>query len=406
MVLLRRCLLFPDVMVEVEDEQKMAAKVLKIQFLNVDLSSPGWIRCDVVREESNEFWVQLPYSFTPMPDIVAACFVALCGSHFDEIHVDLPLDSSFRERLEASAKAKITSRVGVEVRRRRGEKKALNFSGGFDSLAARSLVPDADLIALDFGGRFSREREFFHRFEPYTLATNLVDIGLNRYSWQFMGMGSILMLDELDIGTYSFGSILAGSLPRLLQGVASQDGMQVKAAGVLGQMCRNPVVGVTEIGTLGMVLKADPSIMLDVLKSVALPREDKAIRKNQLLRAVGVEVGIPLRVPSLEAFKPRREWGTSMATDLSSLYVMQVLGVDEVAGTYIDGVPDQVAEAVPTLNLDFMWRVNSHAYRGVEGRILSEWYRIFLDAGLRPYDREDWGHADAAVALLQSSTKK
>src|SRR5699024_12658626 len=104
-----------------------------------------------------------------------------------------------------------------DVRRRAGFRSALNFSGGFDSLAARVLEPHAELISLDFGGRFSRERKFFERFDPYVLETNLVDIGLNRYAWSFMGIGSLLMRYELQLGAYSFGSIMAGAGSRLAE---------------------------------------------------------------------------------------------------------------------------------------------------------------------------------------------
>lgn len=49
----------------------------------------------------------------------------------------------------------------------------LNFSGGFDSLAALYLMPeDTKLVAIDFGGWFEREKEFFKQFHPYTLKTN------------------------------------------------------------------------------------------------------------------------------------------------------------------------------------------------------------------------------------------
>src|SRR5699024_6541660 len=94
--------------------------------------------------------------------------------------------------------------------------KVLNFSGGFDSMAALALEPNAHLVSLDFGGRFSRERQFFEKFQPNIIETNLVDLKLNRYSWTFMGIGALLFRDELNISSYAFGSIMAGSATQLV----------------------------------------------------------------------------------------------------------------------------------------------------------------------------------------------
>ena len=374
-----------------------------IAFKNVELSTAGWIQCEVKREDVQEFWVELPYGYLPKSDLVAAFFVSLCGTRFDSIELDLPLDESFRHELSVLSNTEVLARPGSKVRRRPGSTSALNFSGGFDSLAARLFVPDAALISLDFGGRFSREREFFQRFDPLTFRTNLVDLGLNRYSWEFMGMGSILLRDELQLSTYAFGSILAGSLPRLLRSPHDQNVAGVRAADAIGLVCRNPVVGLTEIATLSLAFRAWPSLMIDTLTSVALPLEDKHARKRQMLKAVGLKHSIPLEIETPPNTKARRTWGSSFATDLSSLFVMQNGFVEEVVESYIDGVPQRIVDAVPDLDLAFMMRVNPHAYAGVEEPVMASWFSRMLQSGIAPYGRADWESADRVVTLLKSA---
>lgn len=375
----------------------------EIIFRDIDISVDGWIRCEVVRDATEQFWIKLPYDFRPSPDLVAVLLATIAGRAFQKIAMDIPIGPMLKGHLESHTRAEIKSTEGVDTVRRPGTNTALNFSGGFDSLAARIIAPNSHLVSLDFGGRFSRERDFFDNFSPFSFATNLVDLKLNRYSWEFMGLGSILMRDELDLKHYSFGSILAGSLDRLLDSPLDQNSIGLRAASTLGMSCRNPVSGISEVAALGMVIQDMPLLVQDALKSVALPAEEKFTRKHQMILAFCATAGIPALVePALET-PARRPWGTSFATDLSSLYVMKALGSDFVSDSYREGIPPEVISELPSLELGFLHRVNPHAYAGVEPSTLSTWHRSFTERGMLPYERSDWGHAVRASNLLKAT---
>lgn len=373
----------------------------KISFKNIDVSTGGTIRCNVTRDATDELYIELPYSYRPSDDLIVAALASLCGTSFDLIEIDLPIGPAQKQALESLTRAKIISKSGNDLRRKPGQRNALNFSGGFDSLAAKAVLGDVDLISLDFGGRFSRERIFFERFNPLVFKTNLTDLKLNSYSWQFMGIGSILLRDELDLEYYSFGSILAGSFPRLFTGPVDQSKFGVGSANALGMRQSNPVAGLTEIATLSIAAKTFPMLMVDALMSVALPGEDKFMRKHQMIQAVSTSLEYPLKFPEIDLGKPRLRWGDSFATDLSSLYVMDVMGVDYVDSSYLGGVPERVASGLQDVDLSFMMRFNPQAYEGVDRSLLGDWYKSFIELGIEPYGRQDWHEAAKAMKLLR-----
>lgn len=374
---------------------------MKIAFTEIDVSEDGWIRCNVTREETEQLRIELPYSFKPAPDLIAATYSSLCGTAFDEVRIDLPLGRHQAASLENNLKAKLVHNPGIDNRHRPGSQNALNFSGGFDSLAAKELLPDSHLVSLDFGGSFSRERKFFERFNPLIFRTNLTALKMNRYSWQFMGIGSILLRDELQLDSYSFGSITAGLLPRLFSTPLDQSTAGIPAANALGMVQNNPVIGLTEIGALSLVVKNHPEILIDSLRSVALPVEDKFQRKYQMLEAVTHALGIPIRLPDVPNRSTSIQWGSSSATDLSSLFVIKELGVDHVAPSYTEGIPTQIVAALESIDMSFMLRFNPQAYAGVELKTLTNWYSTLVSNGITPYHRKDWEEIAKVMRLLR-----
>ncbi|MGP5123007.1 hypothetical protein ACTXJU_08945 [Glutamicibacter ardleyensis] len=375
----------------------------KISFTDIDVSTDGWLRCNITRETTEQFRIQLPYSFTPSPDLIAAAYAAICGSAFDEVEIDLPISDSQAKVLESSLNARLTHRRGLDIRRRPGSQRGLNFSGGFDSLAAKEILQESHLISLDFGGRFSRERAFFDRFSPLVFRTNLVSLGLNTYDFQFMGIGAILLRDELQLGSYSFGSIMAGSLNRLFSRPLNQADGGIRVANALGMRLENPVAGLTEIAALYIVAKNSPALLADALMSVALPNEDKFQRKYQMLDAVSADLGLPIRMPDLPNRNSNIQWGRSFATDLSSLYVIKQMGEEYVAPSYATGIPQQVVDSIHEIDLSFMTRINPHAYAGVRPEVQAAWYGRLIQNGMQPYERQDWFDAATVMKLLKNN---
>lgn len=374
-----------------------------ISFKDVDVSQEGTITCKIFRDgDESDFYIRLPYSFQPELDLVAAAFVTIVGRAFDQIHLDLPVGPELHKRMEKWTGSRIVSRPGVDYRRKPSHNRVLNFSGGFDSLAAEALDPDVQLVSLDFGGRFSRERTYYERFDPFIIETNLVDIGMNRYSWTFMGIGSVLLRDELDIGSYSFGSIMAETAQRLSVERMDQRTTGLPLAEHFGMQVANPVAGLSEIASMKLVALTRPGQLVDILKSVALPQEEKFLRKYQMLTTVLHDLKSDLQLPSDLPQRPRgMQWGLSRASDLASLYTMTVLGTDQVLELYPEGVPDRFIEYARGADMSFMNRFNPHAYGGVEPQRLAGWYERLTEHQIYPFDRADWEAMDTTMALFK-----
>lgn len=374
---------------------------MKISFTDIDVSSDGWLRCNVTRETSQEFYIQLPYSFKPAPDLIAATYAILCGRVFDEVTIDLPLGRLQVDTLETALRAKVHHRPGRDIRRRQGTENGLNFSGGFDSLAAKNILNNPHLISLDFGGALIREREFFERFNPYIFPTNLTKLKLHSYSWQFMGLGAILLRDELQLGSYSFGSIMAGALPRLLSKPLNQGTSGIPIANAFGMTRRNPVAGISEIAAIKIAVMNHPELLVDALMSVAAPQEGKFQRKYQMLEAVSSYVGLPLKMPEVPDRNANTVWGASFAADLSSLFVIQELGVDYVEPSYAKGIPDRVIRSLEDIDLSFMHKFNPQAYEGLDLHVLAGLQSRMIEHGITPFCRKDWEEAAKVVRLLR-----
>src|SRR5699024_11889081 len=100
-----------------------------------------------------------------------------------------------------------------------------------------------------------------------------------------MGIGSLLMRDELQLGAYSFGSIMAGTARRLAEIPIDQRQSGLGPAEYFGMRVANPVAGLSEIASMKLVALTRPDLLGDILKSVALPQEEKYVRKFQMLSA-------------------------------------------------------------------------------------------------------------------------
>lgn len=381
-----------------------SADIKSIQFRDISVSEEGLLQSSVIRDDQQTLQIRLPYSFAPSADLIAVSFALIVGKKFDHVTIDLPLGAELVGAIEHHIEAEFVCRKGSDRRRPTGTASSLNFSGGYDSLATLSLLPEVDLISLDFGGRFARERAGFEPFGSLAFETNLVDLRLNRYAYEFMLIGSILMRDELKLKNSFFGSILGGSLPRLLELPGRESESVVSLLNYIGMELYKPVAGVTEVGTMQMVAKSRSEALVTTLDTVANPREEKYSRKHQLLEAVCLDLGVPAALPTDPGARHPSRWGNSLATDLASVYVAQKLGVERVSKSYEGGVPELILDQIDSLDLRFLERWNPHAYSEVPIALLSKWYSSLIELGVVPYERRDWDAGENVVQLLRASS--
>lgn len=337
----------------------------------------------------------------PSFDSIAATVGLLLGRGNTGISFDFPVSARTLEGVAAHCRCEVTSaRAGEPIRHPSPSRVGLAFSGGFDSLMARDLLPaDTALLSLDFGGRFSRERAMFSSFDSHVVGTNLVDIGLNRNSWSFMAAANVLLRDSLGLGTLSFGTVTEAR-PKYFRFGGQTQPVGSTLDAVTEMPIFNPVLGLTEVATAQYALNQHPTLVAEVLKSVANPGEEKAYRKHLLLLAAAAHTGnsVAPGVGVLPA-QPILSWGSSLAADFLSLYLMKHLGAGVVQKLYKEPIPDAARQLVDKLTLNFFGRVNANFYQGHDRSLQSGMYRKLLLAGVEPYGSHDF-HEFAQVAAL------
>ncbi|AIY00880.1 hypothetical protein ART_1281 [Arthrobacter sp. PAMC 25486] len=337
----------------------------------------------------------------PSFDSIASTVGLLLGRGNAGINFGFPVSARTLEAVAAHCRCEVRSaKVATAVRHPASSRVGLAFSGGFDSLMARDLLPAGTaLLSLDFGGRFARERAMFSAFDSHVVGTNLVDIGLNRNSWSFMAAANVLLRDSLGLATLSFGTVTEAR-PKYFRFGGQTQPVGSTMDAVTEMPIFNPVLGLTEVATARYALTHYPARVDDILKSVANPGEEKAYRKQLLLLAANAHAGNAVAPPAdaLPA-QPILTWGSSLAADFLSLYLMKHLGAGVVQKLYKQPVPDAAKLLVDKLELNFFGRVNANFYQGHDRSLQSGMYRKLLLAGVEPYGSQDF-HEFAQVAAL------
>lgn len=111
----------------------------------------------VSEAEPFELWFRWNTDMELHGDQIATAFSTFCLSKYRLINFDFAVSDHAASRIaNYSLSSVVAGQQGEEWSLRPRSGTALSFSGGFDSLAAKFLLPDdADLVSMDFGGRFS-----------------------------------------------------------------------------------------------------------------------------------------------------------------------------------------------------------------------------------------------------------
>lgn len=285
----------------------------EICISEMETSHQGLLSARVRFDDTDEtIWFDLPDSYKPHPDLIATAFAALFGTAFDRWVYDGPVSDFALNRLETATKAKWEIPLYDVCSRQPGASTILNFSGGFDSLAALALYGRSlPLVSMDFGEKFKREREFFKSFNTAIVATNARPY---EKSWTFMGIGAVLLADYFHAGYVSFGSILEASPWGMVSRTGARKGHPVFSVASLEET--NPLAGLTEFGTAMLAARAFPEIVDKSLVSLADRHTEKYLRKHLLLKLVQNRIGSPsvADYPEPTLTEPL-EFGSNFAAD-------------------------------------------------------------------------------------------
>jgi len=349
---------------------------------------------DSVGETRDEtLYFTVPAGFFAHPDSVGAALSTLCGRSFGTVAFDFPLSGHAKRTIEAAYGIQLETRGTPAEPRQPGTATLLNFSGGFDSMAALALTGEGEvtLLSMDFGGAFAREEEYFRTFNTVVCKTDLRQKGFHRNDWRFMGVGSLLLSDMLSLGTVGFGTILEAS-PWNLRPRAGLNSPALEGPfGALGIEQTSWIRGLTEFGTAMVMLAFRASDVVPSLASLASKGTEKHLRKHLLLEVAAERLGVAMPpVGDRVSAREKATFGTAFTVDFLAPYFAQRFGRDYLS-TFLAGFPeDDDTRELLASDLGFYLKYNpnfvAHIPLTLRNRVLDRMHA----AGLYPYTEADF----------------
>lgn len=388
---------------------------MKRHFHSFDIR-PGWVGFACTTSHGDEathtdrLYFQMSSEVTPRNDLIAVACSTLCGRDFREIEFDLPLSYKVVEGMGEFTGARITApaetererrfRIKSEFARSHSNSVILNYSGGFDSLAMAHAVPEGThLVAVNWGGDFVRERVMFERANPETVTTNVRQLGYDRHSHSFMGIGAILYADHLNARYAAYGSVLDSLTDYWREGAKGSDinwPFNLAGLGYAGF-----ATGLTEVATTRLVRHFAPDEIAESVESLSAPGTEKHFRKCVLLEAdAKLHPWQPYGIDCVQPPMFRGRFGESFLTDVLALYVFKHLG-RERAEQMVSGIPDEATALASRLDLTFMERLNPQFLWTIPEEHRAGYIAKLATAGIIPYaDRDAEEFREVADYLL------
>ncbi|WP_438280343.1 hypothetical protein [Pseudomonas alabamensis] len=277
----------------------------------------------------------------------------------------------------------------------------LCFSGGFDSIAAKAILPDSvKLISNEFGGAFERESVFFKKFDTTVVQWNLRrprSDGLPKFNesidWRFMLAPGLLLKQEGKPITLATGTILEAS-PFWYAG-QTKPGFQSYSSFGFGPDVSviNPVSCISEFATtLIAARQLSPELLNQSLDSLAAPKSLKRYRKEVLIAlAQDRSVGAPH--PEM----PKHSFGRGIGDDAVALYLTWKLGRDWVVENYCSDIPI----CSKYLDMSFFERIHENNLNCFNEEDKKSLLKRLADFDLDIYDKNDYDNLEKSKALRQ-----
>ena len=373
----------------------------EVSFENL-YRSENEIQIDVaIGTQKESLWFEFSEPAPLSNSTLSHALAAIVGTYFEHIKFDFPISIEDQEHIAQWTKSQVSTVGHLRDREplQLDNTSVLNFSGGFDSLSALALLSrDTELVSMDFGGRFSREREFFERFDPKIVSTNLAETSLRRFSWSFMGIGPLLFRDTLKSRYFAFGSIYEASGFKLKEPLSKN--FTFPAFSGVGYESVMPVAGVSEIGTAQIILNEFPEMVGASLRSLANPGEEKYFRKIALVQTVAARMGIDVQVPKL-GFEQRVHYrfGQNFAVDVTALYFISI-NRDDLAGKLVSEIPYDLSNSLKNFDLSFLERANQHHYGAYPHPMREALVSGLKRSGIGWYSEADYENLEAFRQLL------
>lgn len=348
-------------------------------------------------------WFEASHDWKLNDNIIAIALTSLCEKKYKKIIFDLECNIDVVSYIHKFTGAEVQFKKIISETMSRSECAggyALNFSGGFDSLAAYCLMPEqTHLISMDFGGGFEREKKFFSKFNPIIVKSNFRKYGFEEHSWTFMAIGTILFSGTLNLKYDVWGTVLEATWWQLVKNPVA--GYNIKSGPMygIGLVDARVVNAFTEVGTVMIVAKYFPDMLNESLESLANDGSEKRYRKWVLANIVNrkYQRNIKLNAASIPAKKVN--WGTNLALDFLAIYELKNIDRSIVENTVIN-IPKEVIELAKNLNLNFYERMNTNFVATLPKDMVASYMNKIAEAEILPYSEEDWWEFDMVISLL------
>lgn len=386
----------------------------RIRFYNFSINEKSIyfdceINTDSVREQKMIYFLLPSQSNRVRNDLLAYALSTLTGDKFDYLEMDLPITENAVKNLSAYTKAKIKAPIDktTEVFKF-GENAILNFSGGFDSLAALCCMPQGKtkLVSTDFQGWFARETHFFSDFDTNIVTTNFRKASsgdaynLAGNSWTFMGCVDFLLAETLEADSICFGSIMEASKSNFARWdvlPAQYDVMPFCFAGLKEVKYMR---GLTEVGTAILMSKYMPEYINDSLKSLASDGSEKRKRKETLISIILDKMNIRnVKIEQTEC-RQKTPFGKEFAVDFLCLYIIKNKGIEE-AGQMVTDIPEEIVRCVDKMHLTFYEKYDTRFLNDIPSGYRETYLEKLRNAGIELYMENDWEELKQVIFLLE-----
>lgn len=358
--------------------------------------------------KEDHIYYDYDYDYIPRNETIALTLITFCGQRYNIVHMDLVINCKIYQEIELFTRAEVIVKesVAAPFEFAKGNKITLNFSGGFDSLAALCLLPDdINLVSMDFGEGYVREKEFFELFNPYMLRTNFRNKGIRLNSdaitWTFMGVGSILFAEMIGTKYDVFGTILDTVVKNnhKTTKIKNQPWF-VSPFSVIGMQSLPITHSLSEIATAMIICTYKPELVNLSLRSLGGIKSEKFLRKHLITRIVKEKFNKNVYVDDMQApEKPRIGFGQNLAMDFLYLYILKNIGISEFE-KYFCGFPEEYVELAGRLSLDFYERFFPNYLPQIPHELRYDYLSKLAYAGVYPYTRNDWNELDEVVSFL------
>lgn len=386
--------------------------MLKIVFENFN-KNLGEILFNVKQYDENSIlkndviYFKLSEDFVVNDNLLAIALSTFCGVKFDEIYFDLSVHKKIIEDISLFTNAIVKAKsVNTENFPCYDDSSnyhiALNFSGGFDSLAAKVLYGDlVDLVSISF---FEIEHDFFKKFNPYILETNFRQLGYAENSWTFMGVGTILFSEYLNLKYHTFGTIFEAFHLHATKEFSSRGTFIEKPFIFAGIEDLKLIQGLTEIGTALVLCNTNPHLVNDSIASLSQPGTEKRYRKQLIIQILKdkfdlKDVYIELTEPPVE--EKRLTWGNDYAIDFLSLYLLKHAGIGETSNIMMN-IPNDAINFVENHSLEFYEKFNVNFLNNIPQEFTFKIMENLVNAKIFMYNQNDYDELFSVIKFLSN----